>query len=94
MLLVSKDLFNRQSNSDKVIKQLLRLVYCDITVGSNIVGTASTFSFNLSENPASNCALFVNESVENLNEQRTKFLLKLSGNKFNPLFADVGICSA
>ncbi len=34
---------------------------CDITVESNIVGTASFFSFNLSENPALNCALFVKQ---------------------------------
>ncbi len=52
---------------------------CDITVGSSIVSTASSFSVNLFENPVSNCALFVNESAVKLNEQRTKFLLMRSG---------------
>ncbi len=51
---------------------------CDITFGSNIVGTASSFSLNVSENPTSNCALFVNESVEKWSEQRTKLLLMRS----------------
>ncbi len=51
------------SNSDHIIKLLHTLVCCDITVGSNIVSTASSFSFNLYDNPVLNCALFVNESV-------------------------------
>ncbi len=36
---------------------LLSLVWCDITVRSNIVGTALSFSFNLSENPVELCLL-------------------------------------
>ncbi len=36
-------------------------------------------SFNLSESPVLNCALFVNKSVVKLSEQRTKFLLTRSG---------------
>ncbi len=54
-------------------------MWCDITVRSNIVGTASSFSFNLSENPKWNCALFVNESAVKWSEQRTEFLLMWSG---------------
>ncbi len=42
---------------------LLTLVCCDITVGSNIDGTASFLIFSLSEKPASNCDLFKNESA-------------------------------
>ncbi len=38
-----------------------------------------TLSFNLSEDPALNCALFVNKSAVKLSEQRTKFLLMWSG---------------
>ncbi len=54
----------RQSNSDHVIKTvILTHVWCNITVSSNIVGTESSFSFNLFENPVSNCALFLNDSV-------------------------------
>ncbi len=43
---------------------ILYLIY----IGS---GTASSFSFNIYENPASNCALFVNKSVVKRSEQRT-----------------------
>ncbi len=59
-------------------------MWCDI--GSNIFGTASSFRFNRSENPALN-AFFVNEST--LSEQRTTFLLMQSGasikNKVNQI---------
>ncbi len=66
---------------------------CDITVWSTIAYTASSFSFNLSENPASNCGLFVNESVVKLSKQRTEFLLMWSRtkNKVNPLIPNTGI---
>ncbi len=43
--------------TDKAIV-LLTLMFCEI--GSNIVGTASSLKVSTSENPASNCALFVN----------------------------------
>ncbi len=45
----------------EVTGYLITLVKCDIE--SNIVSTASSFSFNLSENPVLNCALFLNESM-------------------------------
>ncbi len=61
--------------------------YCRI----NIVGTVKFFGFNLSENPASNCVLFINESVVKLSEQRAKFLLTQSGSKNSSLFPNVGI---
>ncbi len=79
-------LFNRQSNSDHVIKQLFTLVCCDINVVSNIFGTASSFSFNLSENPTSNCALFVNESAVKWSEQRTELLMTQSGTSLKIMF--------
>ncbi len=75
---LSNDLFNRQSNSDHIINSYSHLC-CDITVGSNIAGTASSFSFNLFENPASYCAWFVNESTVKWSEQKTEFLLTQSG---------------
>ncbi len=62
---------------------------------SNIVGTALSFSFNLSENPLSNWALFVYESMVKSSEQNTEFLLTLPGSslkkKVLPLFPNVGI---
>ncbi len=68
----------KQSNSDPVIKTITHT--CVSTLLSNpIIDTASFFSFNLSENPASNCALFVNGSVVEWSEQRTEFLLTRSG---------------
>ncbi len=55
---------------------------------SNIAGTASSFSFSLSENPVSNCALFVNESVVNeVNKEPSSYW---SG-EVHPLFPNVGI---
>ncbi len=59
---------------------------CDITVRSNIVGTASSFSFNLFGNPASNFALFVNESAVKWSEQRTEFLHTWSGSSLKIKF--------
>ncbi len=54
---------NRQSNSDHIIKTVTHTCvvwhYCQIQYSRQ---KASSFSFKLSENPASNCALFVNES--------------------------------
>ncbi len=40
---------------------------------------ASSFSFNIFENPTSKCALFVDDYVVKWSEQRTKFLLTRSG---------------
>ncbi len=76
------------------LKQLLTLVCCNIIVGSSIIGTASSFSFNLSENPASDCALLVNESAVKLSEQRTKFYWRIWNyikTKVHPLFPNIGI---
>ncbi len=61
-------------------------MWCDITVGSNIVSTALSFSFNLSEKLALNCALFVNKSTVKWSEQRTKFLLMRSGSSLKIKF--------
>ncbi len=62
------------------------VVWCDLTVESNEDSTASSFTFNLSENPASNVALFVNECTVKWSEQRTKFLLTRSGTSFKIKF--------
>ncbi len=52
---LSKNLFNRQSNSDHILKTVTHTCVCwNITVGSNIVDTALSFNFNLSENPVLN----------------------------------------
>ncbi len=65
-----------------------------MTVGSNIVGTASSFIFNYSENRVSNRALFVSESEVKISEQRTEFLLMQSRTsvkiKFNHSFLMLG----
>ncbi len=59
------------------------------------VETASSFSFNLSEKLALNCALFVNESTVKWSDQRTEFLLKWSGSllkKLIKLSLSIGFC--
>ncbi len=73
--------FKLSVRRDKAIvtKNSYSHLWCDFTVGSNIVGTALSFGFNLFENPASNCALFLNESTVKWSEQKTKFLLTWSG---------------
>ncbi len=57
--------------------------YC----GSSIVGIASSYNFSLSKNPASKCALFVNESTVKC-EQRTEFLLTQSGSSLKCQFTE------
>ncbi len=56
------------------------------------VGTTSSFSFNIFENPVSNFVL-VNESVVKLTEGPNSYWhgLILIKNKVNPLFPNVGI---
>ncbi len=75
-MFISNNLFNRQSNSD-VIKQLLTLVCCDITVRSNIVDTASSFSLSFG-NLSSNCAFCKRIHVK-WSERRTEYLLMRPG---------------
>jgi len=66
-----------KKNNNKVL--LLTRVCCEITVGVSIVGTASSFIFSLSEKPASNCGLFINESAVKWSEQTNSVLLTRSG---------------
>ncbi len=64
---------------------------------TNIVG-ATSFNFNRSENPSSNCALFVNESAVKLSEQSGLAFIKNKVNQIKliiwflhrPAFASLG----
>ncbi len=70
---------------------------CNITVRSNIVITTSSFSFNLSENPASNCALFVNKFAVKLKWKKDQVLTDMVWifikNKVNLIVPNAGIRS-
>ncbi len=60
-------------------------MWCDITVrwsDSDSISTASSFSFNLPENPVWNCALFVNKFAIKWSEQRIKSITHVAWNFF------------
>ncbi len=63
---------------------------CEITVGFNIFDTASSFSFDLFENPVSNCALFVNESAVKKKVKEDELLLTWTGSSLKMNFLMLG----
>ncbi len=68
------------------------LLWCDITVGSSIVSTALSFSFNLSENPTSNFIGLIRCKMKWTKDQvLTDAVCKFIKIKVNPLFPNVGI---
>ncbi len=69
----------RQIYSDHIIKTVTHTCVVWHNCRIQYRHAASSFSFNIFENPTSKCALFVDDYVVKWSEQRTKFLLTRSG---------------